>query len=194
MRDWPLPPDDPAYERVTNPERFLPLHAAADALVARLEAQYQVERRAGGPPPYEGVIRQVELIPAAGAPLAIYWDDFPAVSVRYGTVHREGYPQCGCDACEAVEQPGELVEEFEQKIEALVAGRFSERVVHGTSLAIRFSFEGDGFSSGGSRIPDGHPRRWPRDHRLASVAATPSTVTTPEAANGNCRSSSTRGR
>jgi hypothetical protein len=172
VRDWPLPPDDPAYERVTNPERFLPLHAAADALVARLEARYQVERRDGGPPAYEGVIRQVELIPAAGAPLAIRWDDFPAVNVVYGTVHHESYPQCGCDACEAIEQPDDLIEDLEQKVEALVAGRFSEQVVNDegrTLLTFRFRFEGDGSSSGGTGIPDGHPRLdgpqtidWPR--------------------------------
>jgi hypothetical protein len=156
-----LPPDDPAYERVTNPERFLPLHAAADALVARLEAQYQVERRDGGPPAYEGVIRQVELIPAAGAPLAIRWDDFPAVNVVFGAVHDETYRPCGCDACDAIEQPDELIEDLEEKVEALVAGRFSERVVKDddqTLLTFRFRYEGDGFSSRGTRIPRGHPR------------------------------------
>jgi len=155
-----LPPDDPAYERVTNPERFLPLHAAADALVARLEAQHEVERRDGGPPAYQGVIRQVELIPATGAPLTICWDDFPAVSVIYGTVVQESYPQCGCDACEAIEQPDELIQELEQKVQALVAGRFSERVVNDrgrTVLAFRFRFE-DGSESGGTHIPHGHPR------------------------------------
>ncbi|MDQ1506921.1 MAG: hypothetical protein QOD57_4648 [Actinomycetota bacterium] len=53
------PPDDGAYERVTNPERFAPLHEAADALIARLESQYQVERTDGGPT--QGVISAVRL-------------------------------------------------------------------------------------------------------------------------------------
>jgi hypothetical protein len=78
------------------------LHEAADALVAWLESQYQVERTDGGPPAYEGVIRQVGLLPTVGAPLIIRWDDFPAVSVRYGGRHEESYPQCGCDACEGM--------------------------------------------------------------------------------------------
>ena len=105
------------------------MHEAADALVARLESQYQVQRTDGGPPAYEGVIRQVELVPPVGAPLIIRWDDFPAVSVRYGSRHEESYPQCGCDACEEHEQPDELIEDLEHKIEAVVAGRFSESVV-----------------------------------------------------------------
>jgi uncharacterized protein DUF6226 len=163
------PPDDDAYERVTNPERFAPLHEAADALVARLESQYQVERTDGGPAAYEGVIRQVGLVPTVGAPLIIRWDDFPAVSVRYGSRHEESYPQCGCDACERHEQPDELIEDLERKIEAVVAGRFSESVVtdagatglndaDGPWLRFEFNF-GDGRASGGTRLHEGDPLR-----------------------------------
>jgi hypothetical protein len=160
VREWPLPPDDPAYERVTNPERFLPLHAAADVLVARLEARYQVERRDGGPAADEGVVRQVELVPAAGAPLTVRWDDFPAVSVRYGTLCDETYPPCGCDACEAIEQPEDLAQDLEERVDALVAGRFSERIVtyeHEIVLEYTFQWEGGGCARGGNRIPEGHP-------------------------------------
>ena len=173
MRDGSLPPDD-AYERVTNPERFRPVHLAADALVARLESEYRVERRAGDLPPHEGVIRQVELVPEVGATLLIRWDDFPGVSVRYGSLHEEGYPQCGCDACEDREQPANLIEDLERKIRAVVAGRFTETLVPAhlsTGLKFEFRFE-DGLASGGDRIPEGHPRRngpaeivwpaWPR--------------------------------
>jgi hypothetical protein len=163
------PPDADAYERVTNPERFAALHEAADALVARLESEYQVERTDGGPPAYEGVIRQVRLVPGVGAPLIIRWDDFPAVSVRYGRRHEESYPQCGCDACERHEQPNELIEDLERKIEAVVAGRFRESVVtdagatglhdaDGPWLKFEFDF-GDGRSSGGTRLHDGDPLR-----------------------------------
>jgi hypothetical protein len=161
MPNGPSPPDDDAYERVTNPQRFLPLHEAADALVARLESRYEVERRDGGPPAYEGVIRQVELVPAIGAPILIGWDDFPAVSVRYGSRHDEGYPQCGCDACEEHEQPAGLIEDLERKVEAVTAGRFSESVgsdADGTWSKFRFDF-GDGWESGGTRLSDEDPLR-----------------------------------
>lgn len=160
MHDCPSPPDD-AYERVTNPERFLPLHEAADLLVARLESRYDVDRRDGGPPPYEGVIRQVELVPTVGAPLVIRWDDFPAVSVRYGSHHDESYPQCGCDACAEHEQPDALIEDLERKIEAVTAGRFRESVVSdadGTWVKFEFSF-GDGRASGGNRLAEDDPLR-----------------------------------
>src|SRR2546423_11928058 len=69
MKDGP--PDDAAYERVTNPERFRRLHEAADALVARLETQFQLDRINDGTPAYEGVIRQVQLVPVIGAPLVV---------------------------------------------------------------------------------------------------------------------------
>lgn len=165
MQCGPSPPDDDAYERVTNPQRFLPLHDAADGLVARLESRYQVERRDGGPPAYEGVIRQLELVPSVGAPLLIRWSDFPGVSVRFGSRHEESFPQCGCDACAEHEQPDELIEDLERKIEAVVAGRFSESVTtDGRSFGLndadgpwlRFQFDfGDGRSSGGTRLREG---------------------------------------
>ncbi len=37
-------PPDEAYSRVTNPERFQPLHAAATELLDRLEREFAVER------------------------------------------------------------------------------------------------------------------------------------------------------
>jgi hypothetical protein len=126
----------------------------ADALVARLESRYQVKRRDGGPPAYEGVIRQVELVPAVGAPLIIRWDDFPAVSVRYGSRHEEAYPQCGCDACEEHEQPDSPIGDLGRKIEAVTAGRVSETIgsdEDGTWLKFQFNF-GGGHASGGTRL------------------------------------------
>lgn len=179
MQNGPPPPDDDAYERVTNPQRFLPLHEAADVLVAQLESRYEVDRRDGGPLAYEGVIRQVELVPAVGAPLIIRWDNFPAVSVRYGSRHDESYPQCGCDACEEHEQPDDLIEDLERKVEAVTAGRFRESVVSdadGTWLKFEFSFE-DGRASGGTRLSEEEPLRnqpgeflwppWPHRHPTA---------------------------
>ena len=40
-------PPEEVYSRVTNPERFQPLHAAATELLDRLEREFGVERLAG---------------------------------------------------------------------------------------------------------------------------------------------------
>jgi len=40
-------PPPAAYSRVTNPGRFAPLHDGALALLARLTAEFEVERRRG---------------------------------------------------------------------------------------------------------------------------------------------------
>jgi hypothetical protein len=40
-------PPPEAYTRVTNPERFQPLHSFTEGLVARLEARFDVERTEG---------------------------------------------------------------------------------------------------------------------------------------------------
>jgi hypothetical protein len=176
MRDGP--PDDDAYERVTNPERFAPILEAADAVVARLESTYLLARTQRGEPAVEGVIRQVEFVPVAGAPLSVGWSDFPGVRVRYGRWHEESYPQCGCDACD--EQPDEVIDDLERKVDALVAGRFTEAVVtdsEGTWLTAEFLF-GDGCrTSQKYRLGEGHPLRgepgqvvWPAWPRRTAVA------------------------
>lgn len=167
------PPDDVTDERVTNPERFSPVHAAADALVARLESGYALARTERGEPLDMGGLRQVELVPVAGAPLSIRWDDFPAVRVRYGRWHEESYPQCGCDACD--EQPDDVIVDLERKADALVAGRFTEAVVtdpEGTWFTTEFRFGDGGRASQKGRLREGHPLRqdpgevvwpaWPR--------------------------------
>lgn len=152
------PPDD-AYGRVTNAERFRPVHDAADALVARLVAGYRVECRQGGEPAYEGVTRQVDLVPLLGAPLVVRWDSFPGVSVRYGRWHDEHYPHCGCDACD--EDPDQVIEALERKVEAVVSGQFIEAVIsdrEGTWLTFEIRHR-DGGQSGKTRLGEGDPRR-----------------------------------
>ena len=157
MKDGP--PDDDAYERVTNPERFRRLHEAADALVARLEAKFQLDRIDDGAPVYEGVIRQVQLVPVVGAPLVFCWTDFPGVRVRFGRWHDEAYPNCGCDACD--EDAEELVEDLENEVEGAVAGQFTESVMsdaEGIWLTFEFAYSG-GRKSGKQRLSEGDTRR-----------------------------------
>lgn len=151
--DW-LPADD-AYGRVTNPERFRPLHAAATAIVARLESRYEVVRVDGTTADREE--RQVQLVPAVGGSLTVSLTSFPGLMVRYGRWHEEAYPQCGCDACE--EDPDRVLEDLERKIDSLTNGRFTESVSsdeQGSWLSFAFVFE-DGKESGRGLLSEGDP-------------------------------------
>jgi hypothetical protein len=123
---WTGPPEE-AYGRVTNPERYRPLHTAAEALIDRLSAEYVVERVEEHHDLEEGVERQVSLTPSHGAPLVVEFTSFPGLAVRYGRWHQERYPWCGCDACD--EDPEWVVEDFRSKVESVVRGEFSEEVV-----------------------------------------------------------------
>jgi hypothetical protein len=153
--DADRPPADDAYGRVTNPERFRPLHSAAKAIVARLESRYEVVRVDGGTA--EGEERRVQLVPAVGGSLTVSWTSFPGLMVRYGRWHDEAYPQCGCDACD--EDPDEELEDLERKVDALTTGRFTESVSsdeQGSWLGFSFAFD-DGEESGRGLLSEGDP-------------------------------------
>jgi hypothetical protein len=126
----PLPEE---YSRVTNPERFAPLHDRALALITRLQADYDVERRDGyGLDPeleVRPLVREtVTLAPrnAVGAPLAVAFTDFPGLAIRFGRLSVEWFPPCGCDAC-----GGDADLEYDRlewMVEQLAAGRFRESI------------------------------------------------------------------
>ena len=127
------PPDD-AYGRVTNPERFRPLHAAMLEIIGRLESDYEVERNEG----YgldEELERRLELerpsvrltpgIPDA-APIGVIFTAFPGLYVRFGRWYKEPFPDCGCDACDETAEVE--IERLEDIIDDVTAGRFREAV------------------------------------------------------------------
>jgi hypothetical protein len=116
-------PPDEAYERVTEPERFAAVVDAADALVERLIATYDVTVSAVE---LERATRAVRLQPAQGAPLAIGVTDFPGVVLRFGHWCSTHQPMCGCDACD--ETPDEAIEEMTDVVGAVVTGRFTEEL------------------------------------------------------------------
>lgn len=124
-----MPPDE-AYGRVTNPERYAVLHDAARAEIDRLCATYDVERIDGldlDPSTRQGWegSPSTRLVPAGGgAPLTISLTAFPGVRLRAGHAYRDGFPNCGCDACD--EQPDDLIERLTEQIDDIVAGRFAE--------------------------------------------------------------------
>jgi hypothetical protein len=179
-------PDPEAYSRVTNPERFLPLHAFALALLDRLTLEYDVIRTEAfdlmpNMTPFEQARPAVALTPVAAeaAAVTIAFTTFPGLVVRYGKWTTTAFPGCGCDACaETAEREAEHLDEL---LGEVVAGRFREelRIPFFGKTGVHWSF-GDiaraGHSSEGgeflsrdqARLLDtGGPKRilwqsWPR--------------------------------
>ena len=152
-------PSDPAYSRVTNPERFGPLHPAMLAIIDRLESDFDVEREEKfgldeelerGLDLARGDVRLTPRDPDA-APIAVAFTAFPGLRLRFGRWYIEPFPDCGCDACdESVE--GE-VEQLRNMVDDVIAGRFRE------SIEIPLiSFRGSGWV---------HTRFWSPDGRRA---------------------------
>ena len=182
-------PDPEAYSRVTNPERFLSLHAFALGLLDRLTLEYDVARTDAftlmpNMTPFEQARTPVTLTPVApeAAPVAIAFTTFPSLIVRYGKWSAMAFPNCGCDACAATAvREGE---QLEQLLGDVVAGRFREELqiplfgranVHWSfgdmTRAGHLIEGGEGLSRDQARtLHTGGPRRihwqpWPRRYR-----------------------------
>lgn len=135
------PPSDDAYGRVTNPERFRVLHGVASALLDDLTTEYDVERQ---------VIRDNVLAPedqtverlvptGGGAPVTLGFTSLPGLMVRFGDCYVEGFPSCGCDACD--EQPQSVADELAARVAAVVAGQFSEHLRRLPRPSLTYEFE-----------------------------------------------------
>lgn len=148
-------PDDDAYGRVTNPERFGRVVDVARSLIQQLASIYdvvvhhatdgfQVGSNNWGEPDGE----TVHLVPSEGAPISITITSFPGVAIRFGEWGVEGFPTCGCDACD--EQPESEIERMDELVNAVVAGRYEEEL---TRRSLRTSFSGAwGSSSSEARL------------------------------------------
>ena len=126
-------PPEEAYSRVTNPERFQPLHDAATELLDRLEREFAVERLEGHGKDdelsRESLARPlIRLVPhdSQAAPIVMAFTEFPGLHLRFGTWCTEPFPNCGCDACD--ETPDELIEKMAGMVEAVVSGKFRESI------------------------------------------------------------------
>jgi Family of unknown function (DUF6226) len=159
VADWPDGPPLEAYSRVTNPERFRPLHTLALALLDRLAAEYDVLRTEEFDLSYDmtpspDARPPVRLVPAraTAAPIAIAFSTQPSLAVRYGLWRSEPFPSCACDACAATAE-GEF-DRLRREVEHVVAGRFTERVaipfIGGATLAYTLG-ENDGSGRGWGR-------------------------------------------
>src|SRR4030095_3373994 len=126
-------PPPEAYSRLTNPERFRPLHDFALTLLAQLHASFDVDRIEGYGLDSELEVGDlarpsVRLVPrdSKAAPLAMIFTTFPGLRVRAGRWCRAVFPACGCDACD--ETASDEAIRLAEMIDDVVAGRFRERI------------------------------------------------------------------
>ena len=127
-------PPPEAYSRVTNPERFRPLHDVALELLGRLEATFNVERLEGYGLDQEQEKRSdlarssVKLIPRNpdAAPMVVVFTAFPGLLVRLGQWREEAFPSCGCDACD--ETADDEATRLAKMVDNVTAGRFREAI------------------------------------------------------------------
>ena len=127
-------PEDQAYGRVTNAERFRPLHSAMLEILGRLKNDFDAERIEG-----YGLDAELErgldltrpdvrLDPSDSnaAPIAVVFSTFPGLNVRFGRWFNEPFPSCGCDLCDESAE-GEI-ERLNEMVGNVVAGRFCEAI------------------------------------------------------------------
>ena len=131
-RRWgPEGPPEDAYSRVTNAERFRPLHPTMLEIIGRLENGFEVERTEGYGLDEElekglGLARPcVRLSPRDpdAAPIAVLFSAFPGLHVRFGRWHTEAFPSCGCDACD--ESAEDQIERLNEMVDDTTAGEVS---------------------------------------------------------------------
>lgn len=92
-------PPDAAYSATSHTERYAPLHAVADALVAHVLAVHDCVAEEDALEP--GDVRATRLRPATAAGgIRIAWTDFAGVRARLGDDVDAAAPRCGCDACD----------------------------------------------------------------------------------------------
>src|SRR6266568_2169827 len=123
------------YSRVTNPERFRPLHDFALQLLARLTSEYEVAESDAVEMIPSVIMRglaharpPITLTPTspAEAAISIAFTPFPGLILRCGRFLVKPFPICGCDHCaETVE--GET-ERLQGMLDAVVNGHFLEEV------------------------------------------------------------------
>jgi hypothetical protein len=125
-------PPPEAYSRVTNAERFRPLHRIASDKLEQLESTFDVERWDTVTPDPEIKVQlaraSVRLVPRdpSAAPVVVSFTSFPGLYVRCGRWFLDPFPSFGCDACD--ETLEDESQRFGELIENVVAGRFRESV------------------------------------------------------------------
>jgi hypothetical protein len=134
---WAGSPPEDAYSRVSDSQRFAPLHVVADSLVEWLQANFDVKVEESLTVADDllhsqsDIIRAVRVSPQdrAAAPLTFVLTKFPGVLLHAGALHDYHFPSCGCDACD--DDIEDLAEQLEWTVRAVIAGDYLERLVRG---------------------------------------------------------------
>jgi len=131
-------PPEEAYGRLTNLERFRPLHPAILEIIGQLEEQFEVDRVEGygldkglvrslGGADFDLARPDIKLTPSSSdaAPIVVAFTTFPGLYVRFGRWYTEAFPSCGCDACD--ESADEEIERLNEIVDDVTAGGFREK-------------------------------------------------------------------
>ena len=156
---WGGRPPEETYSVETHPERFAPLHAIADTLIAHLRETYDVEVDEGVEtavdllhPAYHDVVRAVRIRPndPSCAALTLIFTYYPGIFMHAGLLHDFHYPFCGCDACDSNWQAE--ADELERQVFAVVSGNYRENITRGLHPWVEYAYTyPDGASSGRTR-------------------------------------------
>jgi hypothetical protein len=161
---WAESPPDDTYSVETHPERFAPLHAVADALIAHLRDAYDVELDEGVEaaadllrPSFNEVVRAVRIRPndPACASLTFVFTTYPGISMHAGLLNDFQYPVCGCDACDSTWNAE--ADELERQVHAVVTGNYRETLARrglDPWIEHKFTYPDGGWRSGGSGAQD----------------------------------------
>ena len=163
---WEGSPPEDAYSRISNPERFAPLHTVANALADWLQESFDVTVDESPSVASDllrvpdQVVRAVRIMPGdpAAAPLTFVLTGFPGVYLHAGALHDFQFPVCGCDACD--EDVSGLAEDLEWTVRAVVQGGYMERFLAGRQWIENLLEDGStGMRSGRSRADEYPPER-----------------------------------
>ncbi|MCR2799447.1 DUF6226 family protein [Microbacterium sp. zg-Y818] len=173
---WPQSPPSESYSVVSNRERFAPLHAVAEALIAWLAETFDVAV-VDDPAASDdllrlpaSVTRAVRVTPSDpdAAVLTFVFTAFPGVILHAGLLHDFPFPVCGCDACDETWERG--ADEMEWTVRTVVEGGFAEGIDRRRQLPVFFSLDEPGVatSSGSGRAED-----YPADRLLVAAPLLP---------------------
>lgn len=123
-----------AYSRVTDAERFTPLHTAMLEMILGLEAAFDVVREESYgldeelEKPFKLARPSIKLGPndPDAAAITVAFSDFPGLNVRFGRWSTELFPVCGCDACD--ESADGEIKRVTRMIDSVTDGGFREAV------------------------------------------------------------------
>lgn len=123
-------PDDDAYGRSTNPDRFQVVIDAARNLIDDLAVAFDVVVEPDSPVPdipyWVASTETIRIVPRWGAPLTFGLADPPAVFVRAGEWGVEPFPFCACDACDV--HPDDAIAEMTVLVAAVTEGSYEEQL------------------------------------------------------------------